>query len=48
MRQKPKGSTHKLLMLLTLLPLAVLVLGVLYMLGMTYLEGTPRTFLQGL
>ncbi|MEI8155424.1 MAG: NAD-binding protein [Burkholderiales bacterium] len=48
MRQKPKGSTHKLLALLTLLPLAVLVLGLLYMLGMTYLEGAPRTFLQGL
>jgi Trk K+ transport system NAD-binding subunit len=30
------------------MPLAVLVLGLLYMLGMTYLEGHPRTFLQGL
>jgi Trk K+ transport system NAD-binding subunit len=30
------------------MPLAVLVLGLLYMLGMTYLEGAPRTFLQGL
>jgi Trk K+ transport system NAD-binding subunit len=30
------------------MPLAVLVLGLLYMLGMTYLEGVPRTFLQSL
>lgn len=28
--------------------MAVIVLGLLYMLGMTYLEGIPRTFLQGL
>lgn len=28
--------------------MAVLVLGLLYMLGMTYLEGSPRTFMQGL
>jgi Trk K+ transport system NAD-binding subunit len=48
MRQKSKRSTHRLLALLTLLPIAVLVLGLLYMLGMTYLEGHPRTFLQGL
>ncbi len=48
MRQKSKRSTHRLLALLTLLPMAVLVLGLLYMLGMTYLEGHPRTFLQGL
>ena len=48
MRPKTKGSARRLLTLLTLLPLAVLVLGVLYMMGMTYLEGQPRTFLQGL
>jgi Trk K+ transport system NAD-binding subunit len=48
MRQKPKGSAHRLLVLITLLPMAVLVLGLLYMLGMTYLERSPRTFLQGL
>ena len=48
MRHKTKGSTHRLLALLTLLPLALLVLGLLYMLGMTYLERSPRTFLQGL
>jgi Trk K+ transport system NAD-binding subunit len=48
MRQKPKGSAHRLLVLITLLPMAVLVLGLLYMFGMTYLERSPRTFLQGL
>ena len=48
MRQKTKGATRGLLALLALLPLAVLVLGTLYMLGMTHLEGNPRTFLQGL
>jgi voltage-gated potassium channel len=31
-----------------LLPLAVLLLGTLYMLGMNHLEGSPRTFLQAL
>ena len=46
--KKAKGSARRLLTLLTLLPLAVLVLGILYMLGMNYLEGQPRTFLQGL
>jgi Trk K+ transport system NAD-binding subunit len=48
MRPKTKGSARRLLTLLTLMPLAVLVLGLLYMLGMNYLEGVPRTFLQGL
>ncbi len=48
MRQKTKGATHGLLALLALLPMAVLVLGTLYMLGMDHLEGSPRTFLQGL
>ena len=42
------GSARRLLTLLTLMPLAVLVLGLLYMTGMNYLEGQPRTFLQGL
>lgn len=41
-----KRSTKRLLLLLALLPAAVLVLGTLYMLGMTHLEGTPRTFLE--
>ena len=48
MRPKTKGSARRLLTLLTLMPLAVLVLGLLYMTGMNYLEGQPRTFLQGL
>lgn len=48
MRQKTRGSTQRLLVLLALLPFAVLVLGTLYMLGMDHLEGSPRTFLQGL
>ncbi|MBL0148316.1 MAG: NAD-binding protein [Ideonella sp.] len=43
-----KRSTRRLLVLLAMLPTAVLLLGTLYMLGMTHLEGTPRTFLQGL
>ena len=43
-----KRSTKRLFILLTLLPTALLILGTLYMLGMTHLEGTPRTFLQGL
>lgn len=48
MKSKLKRSTKHLLALLVLLPSAVLVLGTLYMLGMTHLEGTPRTFLQGI
>ena len=43
-----KRSTKRLLALLALLPAAVLVLGMIYMLGMEYLEGTPRTFLQSI
>ena len=43
-----KRSTKRLFILLALLPTALLTLGTLYMLGMTHLEGTPRTFLQGL
>ena len=48
MKSKLKRSTKHLLALLVLLPSAVLVLGTLYMLGMTHLEGAPRTFLQGI
>jgi len=43
-----KRSTRRLLMLLAVLPATVLALGTLYMLGMTHLEGAPRSFLQGL
>ena len=43
-----KRSTKRLLALLALLPSAVLVLGTMYMLGMDYLEGTPRTFLASI
>ncbi len=45
---KLKRSTRRLLALLALLPATVVLLGTLYMLGMTHLEGTPRSFLQGL
>lgn len=48
MKFSPKRSTRRLLILLALLPMAVLLLGTLYMLGMDHLEGSPRTFLQGL
>lgn len=43
-----KHSTKRLFVLLGLLPAALLVLGTLYMLGMTHLEGSPRSFLQSL
>ena len=43
-----KRSTKRLLALLALLPLAVLVLGTIYMFAMTYLEDSPRTFLESL
>ena len=39
-------STRRLLALLAALPLAIIGLGMLYMLGMNYLEGTPRGFWQ--
>ena len=48
MPTKFKRSTKRLLMLLALLPVAVVVLGTLYMLGMDHLEGTPRTFLESI
>ncbi len=41
---KLKRSTRGLLILLASLPTAVLLLGLLYMLGMDYLEGSPRDF----
>lgn len=43
MLQRFQRSTQRLLVLLALLPAAVFLLGVLYMLGMTYLEGHPRS-----
>ncbi len=43
-----KRSTKRLMALLALLPAAVLVLGIIYMLGMEHLEGAPRTFLQSI
>lgn len=43
-----KRSTKRLLALLALLPTAVLVLGTLYSLGMSHLEDSPRTLLQGI
>ena len=45
---KIKPATRRILMLLIILPSAITFLGTLYMLGMTYLEGQPRTFLEGL
>jgi voltage-gated potassium channel len=41
-------STRRLLMLLGFLPSAVMVMGYFYMLDMTHLEGTPRTYLESL
>lgn len=43
-----KRSTRRLLVLLSVLPATVVVLGTVYMLGMTHLEGEPRTFMQAL
>ena len=48
MFSKLKRSTRRLLALLAVLPTTVLILGVLYMLGMEHLEGTPRTFLESI
>lgn len=39
-----KRSTKRLILLLASLPLVIVFLGCIYMLGMTYLEGTPREF----
>ncbi|MEI7611798.1 MAG: NAD-binding protein [Betaproteobacteria bacterium] len=43
-----KRSTRRLLALLALLPSTVLILGTIYMFGMDYLEGSPRTFLESI
>ena len=43
-----RRSTLRLFVLLAGLPVALVVLGVLYMLGMTYLEGSPRDFWSSL
>ena len=48
MQLKLNRANKRFLALIALLPTTVLVLGWLYMVGMTQLEGTPRTFLQGL
>ena len=48
MPSRLKRSTKRLLALLALLPAAVLILGTIYMLGMEYLEGNPRTFLESI
>ncbi len=47
MQLKLKRSNKRFLALIALLPTAILTLGWLYMMGMTELEGAPRTFLQG-
>jgi len=43
-----KRSTKRLIALLALLPAAVLILGLIYMVLMNYLEGAPRNFLESL
>lgn len=43
-----RRSTRRLLVLLASLPAAVAMLGLLYMLGMTYLEEKPRSFLTSI
>ena len=45
---KLQRSTQRLLALVALLPAAVVVLALIYMLGMDHLEGSPRTFLESL
>ncbi len=46
MLPKITRSTQRVIALLLLTPTIVLLLGLLYMLGMTYLEGQPRTYLR--
>ena len=46
MLPKITRSTRRVIALLLLTPAIVLLLGLLYMLGMTYLEGQPRTYLR--
>ena len=41
---KLKRSTRRLLLLVSTVPVAILVLALLYMAGMHYLEGEPRSF----
>ena len=48
MLQGFQRSTRRLFAMLALLPVAVLVLGILYMLGMLYLEDNPRGVLYSL
>ena len=48
MPSRLRRSTRRLLMLLAVLPLAVLIMGSIYMLGMEHLEGSPRTFLESM
>lgn len=43
-----RRSTRRLLALLASLPAAVILLGFLYMLGMTYLERSPRSYLASI
>lgn len=43
-----RRSTRRLVLLLVFVPLLVCVLGTLYMLGMNYLEHSPRGFLRSL
>ena len=48
MRFNLKRSNQRFLALLTLLPMSVLVLALIYMVGMDRLEQSPRTFLQSI
>ena len=48
MKFKLNRANKRFLALIGLLPISVLILATLYMLGMTHLEGEPRTFMQGL
>jgi len=48
MLSKLKRSSKRFLALLAILPMVVLILGTIYMLGMEYLEDSPRTFLQSI
>lgn len=48
MRFTLKRSNKRFLALLTLLPISVLVLALIYMVGMDRLEQSPRTFLQSI
>jgi len=41
-------STKRLLLFVAALPITMVIMATLYMLGMTHLEGAPRTFLESL